>query len=364
MSCLYIAESSHTLKKLYLQASHLRRKERLHMLYLYRSGLANQQQHLARLCARNPATIGRWLKQYRQGGLTALLNPTKIRQQDGYIFHGRQKQIATLKIALKSPQTIVLLSPRACGKTALLKRLPHVLAKTTCVYFDLQDNPLDKPAHFITALLNKINPLTIPDLCNSIEALQRVLDQPRGQVLLLCFDEYESLSRVLAGRDKAEWAAVMKVLLQARKNYRVLFAGATMMPLKSSRIIRFSYLNQIDSISLLKKITVGYMSHKHAKKVAKETGGQPFLLQHYARLHQEIDLEDIEETLLDQCGYYFRSVLATLSQPAQQAVIAVAQGQNVQWDKTQWQEVKAQYILNQQQHFKLPLFARFLTETY
>jgi energy-coupling factor transporter ATP-binding protein EcfA2 len=290
------------------------------------------------------------------------LNDVKVVQQDGYIFHGRQKQISALKTALKSPQAIVLLSPRACGKTALLKRLPQVLTQTRCVYFDLQDNPLDTVAHFITALLHKIDPLAIPDLCNSIEGLQQVLDQPRKRTLLLCFDEYESLYRVLEGRDKAEWMAVMDVLLQARQNCRVLFAGATLMPLKLSKIIRFSSLNQTDSVRLLKKIVVDNMPQTRAKKIAKKMGGQPFLLQHYAKLCQKMDLEDIEETLLDQCGYYFRSVLATLSQPAQQAIIALAEGQTVQWNKAIWQEVKAQHILNQQQHFNVPLFARFLAE--
>jgi len=48
--------------------------------------------------------------------------------------------------------SIVLLGPRRCGKTSLLKMLPALLPDAQCVFFDLQDNPVDSAAGFFAAL--------------------------------------------------------------------------------------------------------------------------------------------------------------------------------------------------------------------
>lgn len=48
-------------------------KERLQMLYWLKSGQVKSRQELAKRLARNESTIYRWLKKYRQGGLTRLL---------------------------------------------------------------------------------------------------------------------------------------------------------------------------------------------------------------------------------------------------------------------------------------------------
>lgn len=50
-----------------------RRKTRLHVLYLLKSGQAHSRQEVAALVALHRHTIGRWLDAYARGGLAALL---------------------------------------------------------------------------------------------------------------------------------------------------------------------------------------------------------------------------------------------------------------------------------------------------
>lgn len=70
---LDIAESPLQLKTLMTQQKDPRAKERIHALYLLKSGLVEQEQAVAHLLARGTATIRRWLGAYRRGGIEALL---------------------------------------------------------------------------------------------------------------------------------------------------------------------------------------------------------------------------------------------------------------------------------------------------
>lgn len=54
-----------------------RRRERLHALWLLASGQAKSRMDLARRLGRNRETVSRWLADYSQGGLAALLRPAK-----------------------------------------------------------------------------------------------------------------------------------------------------------------------------------------------------------------------------------------------------------------------------------------------
>ena len=50
-----------------------RRRERLHLLWLLASGTVPDRQSVARHLGRNRQTVGLWLKDYAQGGLSAFL---------------------------------------------------------------------------------------------------------------------------------------------------------------------------------------------------------------------------------------------------------------------------------------------------
>jgi len=68
-----VHESVDDLKQRYLQERHPRRKERLHLLYLYQSGEATTRNALSKQLARSVSTISTWITAYRVGGLEGLL---------------------------------------------------------------------------------------------------------------------------------------------------------------------------------------------------------------------------------------------------------------------------------------------------
>jgi transposase len=96
-----IRESADQLKQLLNRERHSAKQQRLHALYLLASGQARRRSEVADLLGRDRNTISRWLVQYDQGGLPALL---KI-----YVPAGKRKplsseQLAQLQQALQQPQ--------------------------------------------------------------------------------------------------------------------------------------------------------------------------------------------------------------------------------------------------------------------
>ncbi|NEP79176.1 MAG: helix-turn-helix domain-containing protein [Okeania sp. SIO3C4] len=68
-----IIEAEETLKKLLVDQKTGKQRERVQILYLLATHQAETIGHLASLTGRHRVTISRWLNQYRQGGLEALL---------------------------------------------------------------------------------------------------------------------------------------------------------------------------------------------------------------------------------------------------------------------------------------------------
>jgi hypothetical protein len=68
-----IQESADELKQLLAREHHAAKRQRLHALYLLASGQARFRGDVARLPGVDRNTVGRWLDQYAQGGLPALL---------------------------------------------------------------------------------------------------------------------------------------------------------------------------------------------------------------------------------------------------------------------------------------------------
>ena len=69
-----IQESADELKHRLQQERDHRKRQRLHMLYLLARGQARRRGQVADLLGLDRNTIGRWLTQYRQGGVDALLD--------------------------------------------------------------------------------------------------------------------------------------------------------------------------------------------------------------------------------------------------------------------------------------------------
>lgn len=70
---LEITETVEYLEKSLKQAKSGSHKERLQMLWWLKTGQVSEHQELSYRLGRAPATITRWLSQYRQGGLPQLL---------------------------------------------------------------------------------------------------------------------------------------------------------------------------------------------------------------------------------------------------------------------------------------------------
>lgn len=68
-----IHESAEELKQRLARERHPVKHQRLHALYLLASGQARFRSDVARLLGLDRNTVGRWLDQYAQGGLPALL---------------------------------------------------------------------------------------------------------------------------------------------------------------------------------------------------------------------------------------------------------------------------------------------------
>ena len=74
---LDITETAHQLSQALQDRPNARAKERLQMLYWIKTGKVRSRAEVAALLQRDPATIGRWVKKYREGGLMELLEVKK-----------------------------------------------------------------------------------------------------------------------------------------------------------------------------------------------------------------------------------------------------------------------------------------------
>lgn len=96
-----IHESADDLKHLLTRERHAAKRQRLHSLFLLASGQARFRSEVATLLGVDRNTVSRWLTQYQQGGLGALLNL--------YVSPGKAPalspdQLALLQMRLAQPE--------------------------------------------------------------------------------------------------------------------------------------------------------------------------------------------------------------------------------------------------------------------
>lgn len=115
---LEIQETAEYLEKSLKQAKTGSQKERLQMLWWLKTGQVRQHQELSDRLGRSPATITRWLKQYRTGGLAGLL---EVKTAPGAEPKIQGEALAKLKQRLQSSegftsyQEIVVWLEQECG---------------------------------------------------------------------------------------------------------------------------------------------------------------------------------------------------------------------------------------------------------
>lgn len=96
-----ITESPTTLKTLLAQQKTATGKERVQALYLLKTAQVETVQHLAVVLGRNRVTVQRWLRQYRNQGLTGLLSVKRSPGRRQIIPNGA---VERLKQELKEPE--------------------------------------------------------------------------------------------------------------------------------------------------------------------------------------------------------------------------------------------------------------------
>lgn len=85
-----INETVSKLKSLHSKEPHCKLKQRLHALYLYKSGQAVTLEQLCALLNKSPSQVKRWFKCYRESGLEGLLIPP--------VHPGRRSQLTDIHI--------------------------------------------------------------------------------------------------------------------------------------------------------------------------------------------------------------------------------------------------------------------------
>lgn len=94
-----VTESQAQLEKAVKNAATGSQKERLQMLYWLKNGQVNSRQVLAQRLGRDQATITRWLKKYKDGGLAGLL---EVKRAPGQVAIVREA-LERLKQRLQEP---------------------------------------------------------------------------------------------------------------------------------------------------------------------------------------------------------------------------------------------------------------------
>ncbi len=283
------------------------------------------------------------------------------------VFRGRDalvREIRSLLVDEEQGRTIVVLGPRRCGKTSLLKMLPRFLPDTLCIFFDPQHNTVRSPAGFLVALAARAGEaaagrIDLPPLregasfgegCAWFRSLEDVADDRR---ILVCIDEVERLEELYAEhpRDVDQMLGLFRATMQHRNKVRLLISAKA--PFEelpelwndhfiSAQELWLDHLDEGESVALVSQPTRDFppevVPREVARAIYERTGGQPFLLQAYGShlvslLNQEKrwrarieDVAAVEEKVLVGWRGYFANIADEAPPEAERALEDLAEG--------------------------------------
>ena len=322
------------------------------------------------------------------------------------LFNGREAEVQQIEALLADSQqnhSIALLGPRRCGKSSLLKMLPSLLPDSLCVFYDLQDNPIDSSAGLFRAIHQACleanqqrQDLSMPDLANNagFEAAKQWFDaleqaaKAADKRVLLCLDEFERLPELFPDNrsELLRLLGLLRAIIQHKQQVRILVSGVAAFNeldslwtdhLINTRVIHLRHFAAATTEKLLCRPIPEFpsqtISPELAAKVQQRSDGLPFLVQFYgsvivadlnARKQTEADVADFErweQVLLDQAGHYFHNIWGQTPADLQPLLLALAQGQSVDLNRRQrrWLEQRCLY---KNQALSIKVLGRWLRE--
>lgn len=322
------------------------------------------------------------------------------------LFKGRANLVQRIESLITDPtrsSSIMLLGPRRCGKTSLLKMLPVLLPDVLCIFFDLQDNPVDSPRAFFNALARQAQTqaakgdrqLLLPAMLGDdpFEAsqawLQSLEEMPGRHQILLCIDEFERLEDLFPGnrREFLQLMGLFRSIIQHHRRVRLLISGVAPFTELSEvwndhfinvRQLHIEHLEQGAALELLTHPTADFPPDAIPLDVAAEimqrTGGQPYLLQLYAselvfylnsKEHHQANLSDvaiIEDEILAQASPYFEYIFQTAIPQAKIALEAFANGKVINLNLPTRKWLKHRCLLTQEGTLSIPVFEVWLRQ--
>ena len=260
---------------------------------------------------------------YRSG---EILDPDK----DQDIFLGRQdlkSELSHIILTSRSMPMLLICGQRRVGKSSLLHFLPQLLgSQFKIIRQDFQNSKLDSISLWLKDLQQKLERefkleaenWQVPDLWitawTEIEAKLETISEQREEKIILAFDEYENLHKILkkSPEQGERLLEAMRSFSQSQNQVVFLFVGATQfvdlqtpnwdrcfihaLPLK------IDYLQPEDAEQLIRLVDLIYPAEV-IEKMQTLTQGHPALLQmlcnHIVRranqLHRKnISLEDVD----------------------------------------------------------------------
>ncbi|OQX25801.1 MAG: hypothetical protein BWK80_13785 [Desulfobacteraceae bacterium IS3] len=322
------------------------------------------------------------------------------------IFKGRTDIAKYIESLIADPSqriSLALLGPRRCGKTSLLNMLPEMLPDAVCVFFDLQDNPIDSPDSFFKALSQRAREqarrdrrLDLPLLpegtpFESASEWLKQLDEIAGERrILICIDEFERLESTFPGtkRELLQLMGLFRATIQHRRKVRLLISGVAAFDELDSlwsdhfinlREVRIGHFDHETSLDLLTKPVPEFPTDavplEFAEKVFERTGGLPYLLQLYGsiliqhlnsdkRKHADMgDFKMVEERVLEQGIYYFRNTVNSAPDSAKEILLALSRTADAQTPDPQTRRwLQRRCLITEDGQLAIPVLGRWIRE--